>query len=219
MYDAGFGVVRGLVRADEIHELLDATSTLGESAHGVRRLFQQIPFLLEMARTARMVEAVRPFAGDGARPVRALFFDKNRDANWKVPWHQDLTIAVSSRCEKPGYGRWSVKDGELHVQPPVDLLKTMAAIRIHLDDCGETNGPLRVVPGSHKRGRIPEKNIRETADRLGEVVCTAGRGDAIVMSPLLLHASSQASEPLHRRVIHIEYCGGELPDGLEWAEV
>jgi hypothetical protein len=38
------------------------------------------------------------------------------------------------------------------------------------------------------------------------------------MRPLLLHASSAASAPGHRRVIHIEYAAGNLPGGLAWAE-
>jgi len=36
------------------------------------------------------------------------------------------------------------------------------------------------------------------------------------MCPLILHASSKAVSPSHRRVIHIEYAGAELPGGLEW---
>jgi hypothetical protein len=38
------------------------------------------------------------------------------------------------------------------------------------------------------------------------------------MRPLLLHASSPAQRPGHRRVIHLEFAAGELPGGLEWHE-
>jgi ectoine hydroxylase-related dioxygenase (phytanoyl-CoA dioxygenase family) len=82
-------------------------------------------------------------------PVRAIFFDKSSGSNWLVPWHQDLTIAVASKCEAPGFGPWSVKDGIPHVQPPDELLKQMIALRLHLDDCDASNGALRVIPGSH----------------------------------------------------------------------
>ncbi len=34
----------------------------------------------------------------------------------------------------------------------------------------------------------------------------------------LLHASSEAHSPSHRRVIHLEYATGPLDGGLEWAE-
>jgi hypothetical protein len=36
------------------------------------------------------------------------------------------------------------------------------------------------------------------------------------MKPLVLHASSPAAEPGHRRVIHIDYASCALPSGLEW---
>jgi hypothetical protein len=64
-------------------------------------------------------------------------------------WHQDRAIAVRDRVDVPGFGPWSVKAGLVHVEPPVDILERMLAVRLHLDDCGEDNGPLRVLPGSH----------------------------------------------------------------------
>lgn len=39
----------------------------------------------------------------GARPVRALLFDKTQDMNWALGWHQDRTIAVRERIDVPGY--------------------------------------------------------------------------------------------------------------------
>jgi hypothetical protein len=36
------------------------------------------------------------------------------------------------------------------------------------------------------------------------------------MRPLLLHASSPAADPRHRRVIHLEFAAEPLPGGLEW---
>jgi len=33
------------------------------------------------------------------------------------------------------------KAGVIHVQPPVEILASMPALRIHLDDCKEANGP------------------------------------------------------------------------------
>src|SRR5262245_7189469 len=86
---------------------------------------------------------VEPILGPGAFVVRGLFFDKTPRANWKVSWHQDLTIAVRVRIEAPGFGPWSLKAGVVHVQPPAEILERMATVRLHLDDCSESNGPLR----------------------------------------------------------------------------
>jgi hypothetical protein len=81
-----------------------------------------------------------------------------------------------------------------------------------------SDGPLRVIPGSHTAGRLSSAAIAEWRDRGPEVVCTASPGDALVMRPLLLHASSPAMVPAHRRVLHVEYACESLPHGLEWFE-
>jgi hypothetical protein len=66
--------------------------------------------------------------------VRATLFDKTPGANWPVPWHWDLTICVAVRLEAPGFGPWTLKAGVHHVQPPVEVLETMVAVRVHLED-------------------------------------------------------------------------------------
>ena len=45
------------------------------------------------------------------------------------------------------------------MQPPVHVLEDMLALRFHLDDSHEDNGPLRVIPGSHRMGRLSVKTI------------------------------------------------------------
>jgi hypothetical protein len=82
--------------------------------------------------------------------VPATLFDKTADANWLVPWHQDLTICVKKKVDVPGYGPWTIKAGVPHVQPPVAILDRRLAVRIHLDNCSERNGALRVLPGTHR---------------------------------------------------------------------
>lgn len=93
----------------------------------------------------------------------------------------------------------------------------MLALRLHLDDCGEKNGPLRVIPKSHVHGLLTDDEIL-AYPKDGAITCTANRGDAILMRPLLLHASSPATKPSNRRVVHIEYAAEALPIGLEWNE-
>lgn len=78
-----------------------------------------------------------------ARVVHGLYFDKHKDVNWKVSLHQDLTIAVRRQVDIQDYGPWSIKEGIPHVQPPVSILKSMLALRLHLDDTNEENGALR----------------------------------------------------------------------------
>jgi hypothetical protein len=154
----------------------------------------------------------------GLRPVRSILFDKTEAENWPLRWHQDLTIAVAKKRSVPGYGPWSHKDSTPHVQPPVSLLEHMVTIRLHLDDTPATNGALRVIPGSHRRGRIATETLGED-DRGGAVTCECMPGDALLISPLILHSSRRPESPTRRRVLHFEYARNEdLDPDLEWFE-
>jgi ectoine hydroxylase-related dioxygenase (phytanoyl-CoA dioxygenase family) len=157
--------------------------------------------------------------GQEARVVRGILFDKTPGANWKVPWHQDLTIAVKQKREAPGFGPWSIKAGIPHVQPPIEVLQRMVTLRLHLDECDADNGPLRVLPGTHRHGRLSSEAIAEQRCLASEVLCTSPRGGALLMKPLLLHASSPCRSPRHRRVVHLEWSSDTLPHGLQWHSV
>jgi ectoine hydroxylase-related dioxygenase (phytanoyl-CoA dioxygenase family) len=149
--------------------------------------------------------------------VRALFFNKTPESNWKVAWQQDLKIAVREKFDAPGFSSWSVKDGVTHVQPPDVILESMLAIRLHLDESGADNGPLRCVPGSHKSGRFANDDILQI-DKSLVVTCLAPAGSALLMRPLVVHASSSGTGARPRRVIHLEFANTELPNGLQWYE-
>ena len=93
--------------------------------------------------------------GPRARAVRAILFDKTADRNWALGWHQDRTIVVEARANADGFGPWTVKAGLIQVEPPFDILERMVTLRVHLDPVDASNAPLRIVPASHKLGRIP----------------------------------------------------------------
>ena len=101
---------------------------------------------------------------------------------------------------------------------PSEVLTRMITVRLHLDDCGPENGPMRALPGSHSMGRLTPTQVSTwTAEASRKAVsCVVPAGGAFIMSPLLLHASAVATAPGHRRVIHLEYAAKELPGGLEW---
>jgi ectoine hydroxylase-related dioxygenase (phytanoyl-CoA dioxygenase family) len=86
-----------------------------------------------------------------------------------------------------------------------------------LDRCGADNGPLRVLAGSHQSGRL-EDEFDSWKQRTVEYQCEPPLGGVVAMRPLLLHASSPAEAPSHRRVLHFEYARHSLPGGLEWRD-
>jgi ectoine hydroxylase-related dioxygenase (phytanoyl-CoA dioxygenase family) len=194
--------------------LRDAAASLRDGTVFAQRNLLRVP---EVAAVAALPE-VLALTENATLPVRAIFFDKLPGANWHVGWHQDRAIAVREKRELPDWGPWSVKAGVVHVLPPAAILEKIVTIRLHLDPCGGDNGPLRVLPGSHLFGILDAQQIRALRAKISEVVCQAAQGDALVISPLLLHASSPATNPSHRRVLHLEFAPRDLlPDGLAWA--
>lgn len=184
--------------------------------YGIRNLLNLAREVRALTESGNVKDMIKKVLGKKSKPVKAIYFDKSPDANWKVPWHQDLTISVRRKIELPGFSAWTTKAGIVHVQPPVEILEKMVAVRIHLDDADETNGALRVLPKSHKHGRLSASEIQQLAKANNEVLCRIKGGEAILMRPLLLHASSAGTNPKNRRVIHIEYSAEDLPNGLEW---
>jgi ectoine hydroxylase-related dioxygenase (phytanoyl-CoA dioxygenase family) len=213
----GFTVIPEAISTATVNALLRALPPAfeGEDRGGLRNLFE-IPAVAELARAAAVRDVAKAMLGPDCFAVRALLFDKTPTANWKVAWHQDLTIAVAERRDVLGFGPWSLKAGVVHVQPPSEILERMVAVRLHLDPCGVENGPVRVLPGSHRRGKIGADVIEAFRDQIESVTCVIARGGLLVMRPLLLHASSPAAVPGHRRVVHLEFATGALPDPLAW---
>ena len=194
----------------------NSVSRKNETIYGVRNLLNLSPVIREFSKSERVRKIAEKFLGQKAKVVRAIFFDKTPDANWKVPWHQDLTIAVRERRDARGFSAWTRKAGIEHVQPPVEILEKMITLRFHLDDADETNGALRVLPGSHQHGLLSDEAIQRWKERKEAITCSVPRGGALLMCPLLLHASSVAMQPSHRRVLHLEYSAMNLPGGLVW---
>ncbi len=215
----GFLVVEGVLSTQIIEELsthiTPILSGLGRIRGGVRDLFARCPPVCDLAANPILRDWVEPIVGVDCVAVNATLFDKAEGRNWKVPYHQDVTIRLRERKDVPGFDPWWEKDGVPHVWPPAAVLERMLAVRIHLDDCGSDNGPLRVIPGSHRMGILSTEAIDQARDRGPEIACTVRAGGIVLMRPLLLHASSTAENPRQRRVIHLEHAPPTLPGELE----
>jgi hypothetical protein len=211
----GFELIAGLLDEAERRELLDAVGAVDVAG---RRNMLTVPTVAALAKSEKLLDLVRLHTYGSPRPVRAIWFNKSAEANWLVAWHQDLAIAVRERVDVPGFGAWSVKEGVPHVQPPAEVLERMLTVRIHLDHADGENGALRVIAGTHLLGRLSAEQIAALREERGETLCEAAAGDALLMRPLLLHASGRSTSDRPRRVLHLEYAGEELPGGLAWRE-
>jgi hypothetical protein len=211
----GFCIVPAVLGADACHAVAGRIPAADAGRAGTRCLLSQ-PWCADLARALKGHADLSPMLVEAPVAVQCTYFEKSAGQNWLVAVHQDLSIPVAERVEDSGLQGWSEKEGELFVQPPTAVLERLVAVRLHLDECSPADGPLRVVPGSHTSGRLGPDAASRRRDLHGEVVCTARRGDVLVMRPLLLHASSKAHGTSRRRVLHFLFGPRHLPLGLAW---
>jgi ectoine hydroxylase-related dioxygenase (phytanoyl-CoA dioxygenase family) len=221
----GFTILKNALDEKTISRLIKNLSNLKpsntvsrnkETVYGVRNLLNLLPEIKEFSESETVRNITEKLLGGSAKVVRAIYFDKTPQANWKVPWHQDLTISVKEKRETPGFSAWTMKAEIRHVQPPVGILEKMIALRFHLDDADETNGALKVIPKSHQKGRLSANEIKTMREANETALCRVKQGDCLIMRPLVLHSSSAAMKPKNRRVIHLEFSACSLPNGLEF---
>jgi ectoine hydroxylase-related dioxygenase (phytanoyl-CoA dioxygenase family) len=200
------------------HAMLDAlrvNAALHVVAAGSRNLLEQA-WCSSLVAPLRTCLQMPGLLSDDAVAVQCTLFRKAPDCNWKVPYHQDLSIPVADRVEHPALSGWSMKEDGHYVQPPEVLLHELLAVRLHLDACGDDEGALRVVPGSHRLGRLNQQRIAAMDKRDDEVLCAADVGELLLMRPLILHASSKAERPNGRRVLHFLFAPPQPGCGLQW---
>ena len=211
----GFRLLRGLLAPERRQALIAELATLPPGVAGQRELLDQ-PWCRALARWLLALPQLRDVLPADAVAVQCTLFDKSPDLNWLVAAHQDLAIPVASRVEHPALSGWSRKGGRPFVLAPAEVLAQMLAVRLHLDDATEADGGLRFVPGSHLHGVLGDDAALAWRDRVGEVPANALAGDALLMRPLVLHASSKASVHGRRRVLHFLLGPRQLPFGLRW---
>lgn len=216
----GYCIIQNAISSEVIDKLIHEVEPLSSelSSYGVRNLLRKVPYVKKLVSSCSIRRIIDPIAGKEANPVRAIFFDKIPNANWNVAWHQDTTIAVDKKIELEGYGPWSEKEGVVHVEPPESILGGILTIRIHLDSTDSDNGALRVIPGSHLKGRIKSSEILPLVESSTIVECISKPGDILIMNPLLLHSSRKSLNPTHRRIIHVEFSSSTLPSKIQWHE-
>lgn len=209
----GFAIVPRVVDERQRTALANDCDALLGSSPGDRDGFRAAS-VRALARSPAVRTLVEAELGREAFAYRATLFDKTPTANWLVAWHQDLLIPVRERRDVPGFGPWSNKRGTWFVEPPSHVLAASLALRVDLDGSDETNGALRVLPGTHRDGVLRPERIAAFAASVPAVQCHVPAGGALVMRPLLLHASSKATRPAHRRIVHLEFTATPLPADL-----
>jgi hypothetical protein len=212
----GFEILPYVLTEPECRLIAEQVRSCGIARAGARNLLMH-SWCRDLGRRLKRHFGIARRLQCDAVAVQCTLFEKSEQRNWQVIMHQDLSIPVRERVPSEGYRGWSRKDGMVFVQPPMHVLEGLLAARLHLDDCAAGNGALRIVPGSHRYGRLSGKQIEALRLSRGETVCAVPRGGVMLMHPLLLHASSRTREAGPRRVLHFVFGPEALPDGLTWA--
>ena len=218
MLEQGF-CLQGRALSASVMSELTAVITNHQQRHkttSIRHADLKILAIKTFAQSTLITNLASQYITGPPQLVRAIMFDKNPEENWSVTWHQDKTIAVNQKRDIAGWGPWSIKEGIHHVQPDFALLNNCITLRCHLDDTNSDNGCLQVIPKSHQQIWSSEEIQTITAEQ-SPIECEANAGDILLMRPLLLHASKKASSPSCRRIIHLEFCGSQLPEGLTFS--
>jgi ectoine hydroxylase-related dioxygenase (phytanoyl-CoA dioxygenase family) len=222
----GYAVLAAVFESREIETILHSLDTAfqtqqdsairSESGHiyAARNLLSTWPAVAALWQISPLQDVLADVLGTDYGLVRVLYFDKPPNQSWGLPWHKDMTIAVrDNRLPSERFGKPTQKAGVPHVEAPQELLERMLTARIHLDTVTEENGPLKVLPGSHRSAKTLSNGSVKPQTILVE------RGDVLLIRPLVEHCSSRShpNTVRHRRILHLEFAADrELPDGYAW---
>ena len=180
----------------------------------IRQFLKVAPECYHLIFNNNLLELLNYIGGEDYFLTKAIYFDKPKESNWFVAYHQDLSISVKEKFETRDYFNWTYKRGQYGVQPPLNILDNIITVRIHLDDTNIKNGALKVIPKSHKKIQKVDSSLNKN----NELIFNVMQGGAMLMKPLTLHASNRTINEKRRRVIHLEFCNKDLTLPLEWLE-
>lgn len=109
--------------------------------------------------------------------LRGMTFNQQRHASWFVPWHQAPCGADAQRG---------------------------LILRWHLDLIGPADGGLRVLPGSHLRGRLGTAALERLAEETPAVELAVSAGTVVALRPLLVQGARRRTTQGHRRILQVE---------------
>jgi ectoine hydroxylase-related dioxygenase (phytanoyl-CoA dioxygenase family) len=219
--EQGFAVVPQVLSTRELIPILVSLADLEPppGRAGIRHVLSH-PTVKVVAHTPALLEMAQAVLGSAAFPFRATLFDRIPESSRLLNWHQDTALPLQEKIETPGWESWSQKEGVIYAKASPNVLEQVLALRLHLDDCTEQNGPLRVLPGTHGVGVLSDLEIERCATYQEPFECLVPRGGLVAMRPLVIHASSKSRSQAPRRVLHLEYAAkSSLENGLRLAEV
>jgi ectoine hydroxylase-related dioxygenase (phytanoyl-CoA dioxygenase family) len=121
-----------------------------------------------------------------------------------LQWQPEMVFSLNGRSALPGQGHqglhvdWSgaVAPGDYQIANSIWML----------DDFTAENGATRVVPGSHRWGRLPKDDLADpSAPHPDELLVTGAAGTCVVFNSHLWHGGSLNRTGAPRRAIHAAF--------------
>lgn len=184
----------GLTADDELYDLEDSHSAAQPRVRRIKSPHTHVPFFWELARHPRVTDVLAQLIGPDIRLHGTKMNMKSAGFGAPVEWHQDWAFYPHTND---------------------DLLAT----GIMLDDVDEHNGPLMVLPGSHRgptydhhhEGRFCGAIDAERAglDCSGAVKLTGPAGSMTIHHVRAVHGSALNTSNRPRRLLLHEYAAAD----------
>lgn len=181
----------------EAMRVLEEDGVSIRTAYGVH---QRIHAFHALTRDARLVNPAREILGHDVCVYQSKVNSKAAFAGSRFDWHQDFAF-------------WHSRD-----RLPAPKAVTAA---LFLDTVTHLNGPLFVLPGSHKEGLIDAEDCAigvtalRTLSRTYETIpIVAPSGSLVFFDCNLVHASPMNMSPFDRAVVYVTYndVANRMPD-------
>ncbi len=214
----GFAIVPGLLDGAALTQLVAVTDELLEGARHtdletdileldrghtreqprVRRIkkpHQAHRAFWELASSPALMQVVTQIVGPNVRLSHSKVNTKRGAGGAAIEWHQDWAFAPHTNMD-------------------------FCIVAVMLDDCTAENGPMQVVPGSHK-GPLYDHHgedgyftgaidVAATGAPVGQAVELTGPAGSITMHhPLAIHGSSANRSGGQRRMVFLEYAAAD----------
>lgn len=202
LQEQGYLIVRGLMNGEWLSELREATARLledeGENAGG--------EFRKEAGsdRLANLVDKGEPFRRLVSHPELLEAAEAVLGPDWKLS-------SLNYRAALPGDQGLQPLHCDMGLIP--DALGNAVFNSIWmLDDFTEDNGPTRLVPGTHRSGKLPHDVLADPRLAHPDEIVTLGRaGDVIFMNSHMWHGGTANRTALPRRSLHGFFVRGDQP--------
>jgi len=124
--------------------------------------------------------------------------------------------SLNYRAAKPGYGLQKLH-ADWHEPVSQGDYKVCNTIWL-LDDFSAENGATRLVPGTHKDGKLPQDVLEDQmATHPDEIILEAPAGTVVIFNSHTWHGGTTNRSNSDRRAIHSYFCRRDQPQQIDQA--